>query len=235
MKVFGSWRDWPSAEADLAGRSNAGQFNTGQLNAGQFNAGQFNKDTVVSLAAAYAFAADRHTGQTRPAGEPYTWHLLEALEIAVDSGVTDADVLVAALLHDVVEDTPTTLDEVRTEFGERTAELVGWVTRPRPVAGEKPAEVRTGYLARFAGAPLEVLTVKLSDRYSNVQRLDTHPRPAKQAAYYAETVRHFVPLAAQIRYFDALFCQWRHDFAHLAADAPADVAPGPADQYGPGR
>jgi (p)ppGpp synthase/HD superfamily hydrolase len=197
MKVFGSWRDWAPADADLSGK--------------------LSPDTVVVLAKAYAFAEERHAGQTRPAGEPYPWHLLEALEIAVDSGATDADVLTAALLHDVVEDTPCTLAEVRAAFGPRTAELVDWVTKPDAAEGEDPAEVRAGYLARFASAPADVLTVKLSDRYSNVQRLDTHPRPAKQASYYAETVRNIVPLAQPFPYFQGLFTQWQQHYAHLAS------------------
>jgi guanosine-3',5'-bis(diphosphate) 3'-pyrophosphohydrolase len=197
MKVFGSWRDWAAAETDLAGK--------------------LSQDAVAALGRAYAFAEPRHAGQTRPAGEPYTWHLLEALEIAVDSGMTDADVLVATLLHDIVEDTPTGLDEVRARFGAHAAELVGWVTKPEPAVGEDPAEIRGGYLARFADAPVEVLTVKLADRYSNVQRLGTHPRPAKRASYYAETVRHFVPLAARVPYFEGLFSTWRASFAYLVS------------------
>jgi hypothetical protein len=69
------------------------------------------------------------------------------------------------------------------------------------------------YLAGFASAPAEVLTVKLADRYSNVQRLDTHPRPAKRSAYYAETVRVFLPLAQRSPYFSELFRDWAAHFA----------------------
>jgi (p)ppGpp synthase/HD superfamily hydrolase len=81
MEVFASWTGWPSAEQALATRLPA--------------------STVAALARAYAFAEEHHGDQTRPAGEPYVHHLLEALEIAVDSGATDPDVLVAVLLHDV--------------------------------------------------------------------------------------------------------------------------------------
>ena len=187
MKVFASWTDWASAERALASRLPAA--------------------TVSVLARAYAVAEERHGDQTRPAGEPYVHHLLEALEIAVDSGATDQDVLVAVLLHDVVEDTPCTLAEVRAEFGDRVAELVGWVTKPE---GEG---VRERYLAGFASAPADVLTVKLSDRYSNVQRLHTHPRPAKRKTYYAETVRVFLPLAERSPYFQERFREWAAHFA----------------------
>jgi (p)ppGpp synthase/HD superfamily hydrolase len=192
VKVFASWTDWASAEQALAARLPA--------------------PTVAVLARAYALAEDRHGDQTRPAGEPYVQHLLEALEIAVDSGATDPDVLVAVLLHDVVEDTPCTLDEVRAGFGDRVAELVAWVTKPE---GSEPG-LKQRYLAGFASAPADVLTVKLADRYSNVQRLHTHPRPAKRAAYYAETIRYVLPLAEGSPYFRERFGQWAAHFApHL--------------------
>jgi guanosine-3',5'-bis(diphosphate) 3'-pyrophosphohydrolase len=187
MEVFASWTRWPAAEAALAPHLPA--------------------DTVSALARAYAVAEEHHGAQTRPAGEPYVHHLLEALEIAVRSGATDRDVLVAVLLHDVVEDTPCTLDEVRAEFGDRVAELVGWVTKPE---GEG---VRERYLARFASAPADVLTVKLADRYSNVQRLHTHPRPAKRRSYYAETILVFLPLADRSPYFRERFREWAAHFA----------------------
>jgi guanosine-3',5'-bis(diphosphate) 3'-pyrophosphohydrolase len=189
VEVFESWTDWPSAERALAAVLPA--------------------PAVAALARAYAFAEERHGDQTRPGGEPYVQHLLEALEIAVDSGATDRDVLVAVLLHDVVEDTPCTLDEVSDEFGDRVAELVAWVTKPE---GTEPG-LKQRYLAGFASAPADVLTVKLADRYSNVQRLHTHPRPAKQAAYYAETVRYVLPLAERSTYFRERFGQWEAHFA----------------------
>jgi GTP pyrophosphokinase len=188
VEVFSSWTDWPSAEQALAARLPA--------------------PTVAALARAYAFAEEHHGDQTRPAGEPYVHHLLEALEIALDSGATDPDVLVAVLLHDVVEDTEHTLDEVGAEFGDRVAELVGWVTKPEGGGADR----RHTYLAGFATAPADVLTVKLSDRYSNVQRLDTHPRPAKQVAYYAETVRYVLPLAERSPYFRERFGHWAAHF-----------------------
>jgi (p)ppGpp synthase/HD superfamily hydrolase len=189
VEVFASWTDWASAEQALADRLPA--------------------PTVAVLARAYALAEEQHGDQTRPAGEPYVHHLLEALEIAVDSGATDPDVLVAVLLHDVVEDTACTLDEVRAEFGVRVADLVAWVTKPD--GGD--AGQRQRYLAGFAAAPADVLTVKLADRYSNVQRLDTHPRPAKRTAYYAETVRVFLPLADRSPYFRERFRDWAAHFA----------------------
>lgn len=162
----------------------------------------------AELDEAVAFATRWHGDQRRPAGEPYVEHLLEALAVLMDGvGVTDLDVLRAAVLHDVVEDTDCTLDEVRARFGSRTAELVDWVT--------KDAD-REAYLLRLRDAPTDALMVKLADRLSNVQRLDTHPREAKQRTYYAETVRSIVPLAQAHPWFREWYATWQHTFARLA-------------------
>lgn len=157
---------------------------------------------------AVAFATHWHGDQLRPAGEPYVEHLLEAVAVLVNGvGVTDTDVLRAAVLHDVVEDTDCTLDQVRERFGDRVATLVNWVTK-----GDSRAE----YLASLQHAPADALLVKLADRASNVQRLDTHPRPEKQRSYYQETVRSIVPLAQRHPWFREWYAAWQLKFGHLA-------------------
>ncbi|MCX4094724.1 HD domain-containing protein [Nocardia sp. alder85J] len=165
------------------------------------------------------FAGHSHAGQRRPAGEPYLEHLLEATRVLVEAvGITDVDILRAAVLHDVVEDTPCSLDEVRERFGDRVAALVDWVTKPPRPASRSREEARGAYLARLAGAPDDAILVKLADRLSNVQRLDTHPRPAKQRDYYNETVRTIVPLAQRHPWFRDWYGAWRHEFRRLAEE-----------------
>lgn len=157
---------------------------------------------------AVEFAVRWHGDQRRPAGEPYVEHLLEVVTVLVDGvGVTDVDVLRAGVLHDVVEDTECELGEVRERFGARVAELVGWVTK---------GDDREAYLARLKDAPEDALTIKLADRLSNVQRLGTHPRAAKQQSYYRETVRTIVPLAQAFPWFEEWYARWREEFRHLA-------------------
>jgi (p)ppGpp synthase/HD superfamily hydrolase len=174
--------------------------------------------TLTALDETVDFAVTWHADQVRPAGEPYVEHLLEALRVLVDAvEVTDVDVLRAVVLHDVVEDTPCTLDQVRDRFGDRVAELVDWVTKPEPTAGESKEDARAAYLARLRTASPDVLLVKLADRVSNVQRLDTHPRPAKQRSYYQETVASIVPLAQRHPWFRDWYAAWQRHFAHLAA------------------
>jgi guanosine-3',5'-bis(diphosphate) 3'-pyrophosphohydrolase len=163
---------------------------------------------LLLLDDAVSFAVRWHGDQTRPAGEPYVEHLLEVVTVLSDGlSVTSVDILLAAVLHDVVEDTDCSLSEVRDRFGSRVAELVGWLTK---------TDSRAAYLSRLKSAPADALLVKLADRLSNVQRLDTHPRLEKQRSYYAETVRSIVPLAQAHPWFHAWYSQWQNNFAHLA-------------------
>ncbi|WP_034263328.1 HD domain-containing protein [Actinospica robiniae] len=175
-------------------------------------------DVLTALDEAVEFALLQHGDQKRPAGEPYLEHLLEATSVLVDAvGVTDADILRAAVLHDVVEDTDCTLDQVRERFGDRVATLVDWVTKPPRDEGVSREQARAAYLERLRGAPDEAILVKLADRLSNAQRLDTHPRREKAGAYYDETVRSVLPLAEPHPWFRDWFAAWRIAFAGLGA------------------
>jgi hypothetical protein len=118
--------------------------------------------------------------------------------------------------HDVAEDTPCTAAEVRERFGDRTADLVGWVTIPPRREDETKAEVRAVYLDHLRGAPHDALTVKFADRVSNVQRLDTHRRHEKARSYYRETVTRILPLAQHHPWFPDWFEAWRSEFRWLA-------------------
>lgn len=134
-------------------------------------------------------------------------------------GVTDIDVLRAGVLHDVVEDTPCTLEDVRAAFGDRVAELVSWVTKAPPTPTKSPAEARSEYLAQLDFAPRDARLVKLADRLSNVQRLHTHPRPAKRLSYYDETVRVFIPLAGMHPWFAQWYADWQATYAPQMASS----------------
>ena len=201
MRLFTHWHTWEAARAGLSER--------------------LPPAVVGELAAAVRFAAACHGDQTRPPGVPYLEHLLEALEVLVTgAGVTSPDVLVAAVLHDVVEDTPCTLEQIAAEFGQDVARLVGWVTIPRPAAGQDRGAVKEAYLRRLADAPPNARLVKLADRASNVQTLQNLP-PARQRSYYAQTVRHIVPLAAAEPWFAAWYAEWQSAFADLADPSPS--------------
>ncbi|MGP4002255.1 HD domain-containing protein [Streptomyces sp. 8N706] len=184
--------------------------------------GRIPERELVLLDEAVDFAARWHGDQVRPAGEPYVEHLLEVVCVLIEAvETTDIDVLRAAVLHDVVEDTGCALDDVRMRFGDRVAVLVDWVTKPAPTGGQSPAEAWSAYLARLHDAPADALIVKLADRLSNVQRLDSHPRPEKRRSYYQETVRSIVPLAQSHPWFRQWYATWCERFRHLAGDRPA--------------
>jgi len=185
--------------------------------------------TVGLVAEAIGFARSRHGRQRRPTGVPYLEHLLEALEILVaGADVTDPDILTAAVLHDVVEDTRTSIGEVADRFGSKVAELVGWVTIPEPGPGESPHSVKLASLRRLASAPRDAVLVKLADRASNVQTL-RRLSPARQRSYYAQTVTYIVPLAAASPWFARWYQTWQTAHADLA-----DPLRGPASADYPG-
>ncbi|MEO3876664.1 HD domain-containing protein [Nonomuraea sp. B12E4] len=178
---------------------------------------RISEQDLMLLDEAVDFATHWHADQRRPAGEPYVQHLLEAVSVLAEAvNTTDIDVLRAAVLHDVVEDTDCSLDEVRKHCGDRVAVLVEWVTKPAAAEGQSRENVRAAYLARLRDAPADALMVKLADRLSNVQRLDSHPRPEKRRAYYQETVRSIVPLAQSHPWFRQWFETWRSAFGHLS-------------------
>jgi (p)ppGpp synthase/HD superfamily hydrolase len=197
MKTFTSWHSWADAEPELSQRLPA--------------------EVVARLARAVEFARLHHGDQRRKTGVPYLEHLLEALEVLVEgAGIASPDVLVAAVLHDVVEDTPVTLDEVSAEFGPRVAELVGWVTIP----ALGPGETKLAYLRRLRDAPPDAVLVKLADRASNVQTLRNLPLD-QQRSYYEQTVSYILPLAAGQPWFAAWYADWQAELADLAEPRPA--------------
>jgi guanosine-3',5'-bis(diphosphate) 3'-pyrophosphohydrolase len=201
METFTGWHNWADAVPGLERRLPA--------------------EVVAKLAQAVQFATAHHGDQRRKTGVPYLEHLLEAVQILVEgAGVSSPEVLVAAVLHDVVEDTPCTLADVRAAFGPRVAELVGWVTIPAPGHGEDSSAAREAYLRGLRDAPRDAVLVKLADRMSNVQTLRNLP-PDRQRAYYAQTVTYIIPLAAGEPWFAAWYADWQAEFADLAESRPA--------------
>ena len=206
VQLFTTWHTWQQAEPGLRERLPA--------------------STVARLREAADFAAALHGDQQRPTGAPYTEHLLEALEVLVrGAGVTDPEILCAAVLHDVVEDTSGTLEEISAVFGPRVAELVGWVTIPEPGPGQDKASVKEEYLRGLRRAPHDAILVKLADRASNAQTLRNLP-VARRGPYYAQTVEHIVPLAAGEPWFADWYADWEAAFADLAEPGtPGDTEP----------
>lgn len=123
---------------------------------------------------AYKFAAEAHKGQVRKyTGEPYINHPYEVMDIVASIPHTE-DMLCAALLHDVLEDTDTTEQEITKEFGESVCEMVKWLTDvSKPEDGNRAIRKEIDRM-HIAKAPPEVKTIKLADVLSNTSSILEH-------------------------------------------------------------
>lgn len=154
---------------------------------------------LSKIITAYEFANKAHEGQTRSSGEPYIVHPLAVAYILLELGM-DTDTICAAMLHDVVEDTPTTLDEVRKRFGQDVAMLVDGVTKLNKVPmfnkEEQQAEnVRKMMLAM--SQDIRVIIIKLCDRLHNMRTLSYRPGH-KQRNTALETMHIYAPIAHRL-------------------------------------
>ena len=153
---------------------------------------------------AVAVARSAHAGQLRKTGEPYIVHPLAVKKILEEWGM-DEDTIIAGILHDTVEDTKLTLDDIRKEFGESVAFLVDGVTKlstarngMRDIDTYLP-ETKNNFLRLMIalGDDIRVLIIKLADRLHNMRTLSALP-PDKQKKIAKETLEIFAPLADKL-------------------------------------
>ncbi len=126
---------------------------------------------IAEVLTAICFAADRHSTQRRkgPRGAPYINHLVEVASlISNDADVQDRDTLIAAVLHDIVEDTATTLDEVTELFGARVRDLVAAVSSDKSLTIEERKRL---ILVQLGSAESPIKLIKLADLCSNVDSI----------------------------------------------------------------
>ncbi|NUT35865.1 MAG: bifunctional (p)ppGpp synthetase/guanosine-3',5'-bis(diphosphate) 3'-pyrophosphohydrolase [Hamadaea sp.] len=153
-------------------------------------------DTTV-VRKAYVTAKRSHEGQFRKSGEPYVTHPLAVAQILADLGM-DTTTLVAALLHDTVEDTPYTLDLMRVDFGDEVAHLVDGVTKFEKGHFGAIAEAETIRKMMIAARrDVRVLVIKLADRLHNMRTLDARS-PASRARIARATREVLVPLCDRL-------------------------------------
>ncbi len=148
---------------------------------------------------AYRLAKAAHSHQFRRSGAPYIEHPVQIAYIAAQLSL-DATAISAALLHDVVEDTPYTYDDIKTLFGETVAELVNGVTKLRQIKYTTREEAQVENLRKMFFAmskDIRVIVIKLIDRLHNMRTLNFMP-PQKQLLISKETLDVYAPLAHRL-------------------------------------
>src|SRR5215470_8121313 len=155
------------------------------------------KADLALLERAYRTAEHLHRSQTRKSGDPFITHPLAVTTILADIGMTEPT-LVAALLHDTVEDTPYTLDELRSDFGDEVALLVDGVTKLDKVQYGDSAQAETIRKMIVAmSRDIRVLVIKLADRLHNMRTL-RYVKPETQERVARETLEIYAPLAHRL-------------------------------------
>ena len=154
---------------------------------------------VSLIEQAFHFAKKMHTGQKRASGEPYFIHPLEVAAILVQMKM-DVPTIIAGLLHDIIEDTPTSLDEIRKNFGHDVAYLVDGVTKISKIqftsSQEKQAENFRKMILAMA-TDIRVIIIKLADRLNNMRTLD-HLEEDRRVKIAEETMEIYAPLANRL-------------------------------------
>ena len=148
---------------------------------------------------AYEYADEKHKNQLRKSGEPYIIHPLAVAEIVAEIGL-DTDAITAALLHDCLEDTDASFEEISRMFGETVANLVEGVTKLTRVQYSTMEEQQMENLRKmFMAMPkdIRVILIKIADRLHNTRTLQ-YQTPAKQISKSMETMEVYAPLAHRL-------------------------------------
>jgi GTP diphosphokinase / guanosine-3',5'-bis(diphosphate) 3'-diphosphatase len=167
------------------------------LDQGRF--GYLKPKDVARLAEAYRFSEAAHAGQTRQSGDPYISHPLAVAEILADWHL-DGQTLMAALLHDVTEDTKVTKDEISDTFGKPVAELVDGVSKLDKIEFQSAADAQAENFRKMLLAmarDVRVILIKLADRLHNMRTLGA-VNPAKRRRVARETMEIYAPIANRL-------------------------------------
>src|SRR3569833_997253 len=162
---------------------------------------QANRPTedIALIRKAWGFCVQHHLGQMRASGEPYIIHPLEVAEVLAEMKL-DATAIAAGLLHDAVEDTPATSEQIEADFGDQVAHIVDGVTKIDKIQfanrEDRQAEnVRKMLLAMVTD--VRVVLIKLADRLHNMRTLE-HLQPDRREAIARETLDIYAPLAHRL-------------------------------------
>jgi (p)ppGpp synthase/HD superfamily hydrolase len=141
----------------------------------------------LDIVRAVRFAAERHRGQTRSgeSDEAYLEHVLEVAELTAEASDGNERLIIAAILHDVLEDTETTYHEIAQRFGSKVADIVRELTDDPTLSKRQQKEAQ---LTSMPSKSREARLIKMADKLSNTRRLHTHPPEwrAESIARYAK-------------------------------------------------
>ena len=160
-------------------------------------------EQVERIREAAEFGASAHKGQTRLSGEPYIAHPVAAAAILADLHL-DTDTIIAAILHDVIEDTPTPKDQLAQRFGADVAEIVDGVTKLDQIKFKSREEAQAESFRKMLLAmvrDLRVVLVKLADRTHNMRTIDAMAVPRRRAIA-RETLEIYAPIAERLGLYD---------------------------------
>ena len=172
-------------------------------------------DQVETVYRAYLLGARAHEGQSRVSGEPYISHPVAVARILTEMRM-DCSSIVAAILHDVIEDTPTLKEELAEEFGEEVAELVDGVSKLTKIDFRSKAEAQAENFRKMMLAmvkDIRVIIIKLADRLHNMRTLEAM-RPDKRRRIARETMDIYAPIANRLGIF-----KMRHELLDLSISA----------------
>ncbi|MDD5403492.1 MAG: bifunctional (p)ppGpp synthetase/guanosine-3',5'-bis(diphosphate) 3'-pyrophosphohydrolase [Sulfuricella sp.] len=161
--------------------------------------GYLKPEDIAQVEEAFRVAETAHRGQTRRSGEAYISHPLAVATILAEWRL-DAQAIMAALLHDVVEDTPTTSQEIGEKFGKQVAELVEGVSKLDKIEFQSEAHAQAENFRKMLLAmarDVRVILIKLADRLHNMRTLESM-QPAKQQRISHETLEIYAPIANRL-------------------------------------
>ena len=174
---------------------------------------------------AYVFTVAKHGAQKRASGDPYFSHPIEVAGLMTDLRM-DEDTIITALLHDTIEDTLVTREEVEETFGEEVARLVDGVTKLSKIEAQTEDERAAENLRKFLLAmsdDLRVLLVKLADRLHNMRTLHFVPSEEKRLRIARETMDIYAPLAERVGMYEYMREMQMLAFAQLEPEAHATI------------
>ena len=160
---------------------------------------RFSAEDIQRIGDAYTLAREAHKEQRRKSGEPYIMHPVAVAKIVAEELRLGANPIIAAFLHDVVEDTPYTIENIRERFGDDVAFLVDVVTKKKKKSNVKSSSQIDNYKQMLDSLHYDIraLLIKLSDRLHNMRTLSSM-RPDKQMKIAGETDYFYAPLAHRL-------------------------------------